>query len=114
MRVCSSKERETVSRHRSQNKCVIFIMESSLSLEASSSSESSPQAPLSFHVEKVLGHDGLLVAWQPPPMDTMCRSNGFLVTGYQIYVNGLTESLVSGASQSKVSDNAMSLLGTIS
>ena len=79
--------------------CMI-VMDSSLSLEGS---ECSPQAPLSFHVEKALGHNGLLVAWQPPPMDSMCHSNGCLVTGYQVYVNGQTKSLVSGASQSRVS-----------
>ena len=75
-------------------------MELSLSSE---SSECSPQAPLSFHVEKVVGHNGLLVAWEPPPIDSMCRSNGCLVTGYQVYVNGQTKSLVSGASQCRVS-----------
>ena len=74
-------------------------MESFLSLDGS---VSSPQAPLSFQVEKVLGHNGLLVAWQPPPMDSMCRSNGCLVTGYQLYVNGQTKTLVSGASQCRV------------
>lgn len=62
-----------------------------------------PQSPLSFHIEKVVGHSGLLVAWQPPPMDSMCRSNGCLVTGYQLYVNGETKTLVSGALQSRVS-----------
>lgn len=61
-----------------------------------------PQSPLSFHVEKALGHSVLLVTWQPPPMDSMCRSNGCLVTGYQLYVNGETKTLVSGPSQSKV------------
>lgn len=82
-------------------KCVhMLVMELPLSIEYGS--ECSPQAPLSFHVEKVLGHNGLLVAWQPPPMDSMCRSNGCLVTGYQVYVNGQTKSLVSGASQNRV------------
>ena len=64
---------------------------------------SCPQSPLSLHVEKVIGQDGLLVAWQPPPMDGMCRSNGCLVTGYHLYVNGETKALVSGSSQSRVS-----------
>lgn len=65
-------------------------------------SSSCPQSPLSFHVENAVGHNGLLVAWQPPPMDGMCRSNGCLVTGYQLYVNGGTKALVSGAMQSRV------------
>ena len=63
-----------------------------------------PQCPLSLRVEKVVGRDSLLVAWQPPPMDSMCHSNGCLVTGYQIYVNKETNMLVSGAHQSKVID----------
>ena len=61
-----------------------------------------PQSPLSFRVERAVGHNGLLVAWQPPPMDGMCRSNGCLVTGYQLYINGETTALVSGALQSRV------------
>ena len=62
-----------------------------------------PKPPTQFQVEKALGNSVLLVAWQPPVMDATdgSYSNGCLVTGYQLYVNGDTKTLVSGSTQNR-------------
>ncbi len=56
-------------------------------------------------MDKALGNSVLLVTWQPPKMDSSDGnySNGCFVTGYQLYVNGETKNLISGAMHTKVS-----------
>lgn len=61
-----------------------------------------PSPPSDFHVDKSLVHSMLLVCWQPPLCDEGGRSNGCLVTGYQLYVNNQATTMVTGASQAKV------------
>ena len=65
----------------------------------------SPLPPTHFKVDKALGNSVLLVTWKPPKMDMPDgnHSNGCLVTGYQLYVNGEMKTLVNGAMETRVS-----------
>ncbi|XP_064383629.1 early endosome antigen 1-like isoform X3 [Halichondria panicea] len=71
-----------------------------------------PNPPAHFKVDKALGNSVLLVTWQPPKMDSSDGnySNGCFVTGYQLYVNGETKNLISGAMHTKATFVELNLL----
>ncbi|XP_052248962.1 centromere protein F-like isoform X3 [Dreissena polymorpha] len=44
-----------------------------------------PDTPGNFHVEKIIGHNGLMLAWQPVALNNNGCNNGVRVTGYKVF-----------------------------
>ncbi|XP_065071274.1 uncharacterized protein LOC135695965 isoform X3 [Rhopilema esculentum] len=68
--------------------------------------EGPPFPPTNLKVSRIVGKDSLILTWKMPRIDKNGKSNGALVTGYKIWVNGkpvqdvkkylMTKALVSG------------------
>ena len=47
-----------------------------------------PAPPMALQIQRVVGRHSLLLAWKPPVMDELARSNGIPVAGYRLQVDG--------------------------
>lgn len=64
--------------------------------------EDDPDPPDQLCVERQLD-DSVLVAWKPPDLSPLGKSNGTIVAGYKVYVDEEEHSLLLGAEKTKVS-----------
>merc|ERR1719376_1903508 len=56
-----------------------------------------PEPPTCLVIERSMGRGTLKLRWLPPRMDLMSRSNGQSIIGYEVRLNGVRFSQVSGA-----------------
>ncbi len=57
-------------------------------LPANSKPSGAPAAPGALQVQRVVGQHSLLLAWKAPLMDELARSQGAVVKGYRLHIDG--------------------------
>merc|ERR1719376_1689209 len=67
------------------------------SRRSDSQNRGKPEPPTCLDVERSMGRGTLKLRWLPPRMDLMSRSNGQSIIGYEVRLNGVRVSQVSGA-----------------
>ncbi|XP_077992979.1 uncharacterized protein LOC144446976 isoform X7 [Glandiceps talaboti] len=85
----------TVSPANSGMHPLAMLPPSSLQLEGP------PQPPTDFRISRIVTSRSILLAWIPPAMDEMAKSNGAQVAGYKIYLNNRQKQLVNSAHLTK-------------
>ena len=72
-----------------------------------------PYAPEDLKISKVVTKRAVLLTWELPKMDEYGRSNGALVSGYQIWVNGMEKLEIKSATMSKALVDDVDLEGRV-
>merc|ERR1719376_1831538 len=67
------------------------------SRRSDSQNRGKPEPPTCLVIERSMGRGTVKLRWLPPRMDLMSRSNGQSIIGYEVRLNGVRFSHVSGA-----------------
>eukprot|EP00794_Sanderia_malayensis_P005320 gene5320-5989_t len=68
-----------------------------------------PFPPSNLKIIRVVNKDSVLLSWKLPQMDKFGRSNGALITGYKIWVNGRTKQEVKSHTMTKAIVSGLNL-----